>query len=124
MHNFAMNTLSKDYWYFFEVYPRHLKRPRWRFVGSLLGSDGEELLLSDQARQLYFITFPHFEIDQDFVSVRSEVAGTGNTFAELEAGLKEVFPSYKRPALLERFIGAEKPHVWELKEVLEASDLF
>jgi hypothetical protein len=55
------------------------------------------------------ITFPHFEIDEDFVSVRCEVARAGNTFAELEAELREVSPSYKRPALLERFIRAEEP---------------
>ena len=107
--DFAMNTLSKDYWYFFEVYPRDLERPQWRFVGTLLGSDGEEFLLSGQAGQLYFITFPHFEIDEDFVSVRCEVARAGDTIAELEAELKEVFPSYKRPTLLERFIGSEEP---------------
>jgi hypothetical protein len=116
-----MNTLSKDYWYFFEVYPRDLEGPQSRFVGSLLGSVGDEFLLSDQAGQLYFISLPHFEIDEDFVSIRCEVAEAGNTFAELEAELKEVYPSYKRPALLERFIGAEKSPVWW---VSEASEVF
>jgi hypothetical protein len=58
------------------------------------------------------------------VSIRCHVARAGNTFAELEAELKEVIPSDKRPALLERFIGAERPHVLELQEVSEVSDIF
>jgi len=117
------NTLSADHWYCFKVYPRSLKGPQWRFIGSLLGSTGDELLLSDQAGRLYFITLPHCEIDGDFVSIRCQVARAGNTFAELEAELKEVFPSYKRPASLQRFMGAEKPHVRELQEVSEVSEV-
>ena len=77
--------LKRHRWYFFEIFLRSLEEAQWSFVGKMIAEDEQEdkLVLQDQDEYLYFLRLiNHTCIDGDFVRIRSEWAGSGETVDE------------------------------------------
>ena len=83
--------LKRHRWYFFEIFLRSLEEAQWSFVGKMIAEDEQEdkLVLQDQDEYLYFLRLINDTyIDGDFVRIRSEWAGSGETVDE--GWLKEI----------------------------------
>jgi hypothetical protein len=77
--------LKRHRWYFFEIFLRSLEEAQWSFVGKMIAEDEQEdkLVLQDQDEYLYFLRLINDTyIDGDFLRIRSEWAGSGETVDE------------------------------------------
>jgi hypothetical protein len=91
LFHMSERKLKRHRWYFFEIFLRSLEEAQWSFVGKMIAEDEQEdkLVLQDQDEYLYFLRLINDTyIDGDFVRIRSEWAGSGETVDE--GWLKEI----------------------------------
>ena len=100
--------LKRHRWYFFEIFLRSLEEAQWRFVGKMIAEEDQQgkLVLQDQDDDLYFLRLINDTyIDGDFVRIRSERAGSGETVDEgwlKEIGKEDFQPRKVLPKLNEK----------------------